>query len=89
MVFVDPAYTSQQCCECRHTDKKNERFPQHRPQGRRCVDCGARVTRPCHPSRVSGRRNPAASWALPPSPVLQDRVKLTATLPIDAVRRPR
>ncbi|MFF1396154.1 RNA-guided endonuclease InsQ/TnpB family protein [Streptomyces sp. NPDC058287] len=23
VVYVDPAYTSQQCCECGHTDKKN------------------------------------------------------------------
>ncbi|MFJ9909912.1 RNA-guided endonuclease TnpB family protein, partial [Streptomyces sp. NPDC101152] len=23
LVFVDPAYTSQTCCECGHTDKKN------------------------------------------------------------------
>jgi transposase len=23
VVFVDPAYTSQQCCECGHIDKKN------------------------------------------------------------------
>ncbi|MGW8764307.1 zinc ribbon domain-containing protein [Streptomyces sp. NPDC055815] len=57
LVYVDPAYTSQQCSECGHIDRKNRvdqatfacracgslmhAVPQHRPQGRDRVDCGA------------------------------------------------
>ncbi|MGW2207199.1 hypothetical protein [Streptomyces sp. NPDC001774] len=56
LVCAGPAYTSQQCSECRHTGRRNrrsqpvlrdppahgrQRVPQHRPQGRDRVDRGA------------------------------------------------
>ncbi|MGW2039479.1 RNA-guided endonuclease InsQ/TnpB family protein [Streptomyces virginiae] len=57
LVYVDPAYTSRQCSECGHIDRKNR---------------ADQVTRPCHPITgcLDEGANPTASWALPPSPAL-------------------
>jgi putative transposase len=59
VVFVNPAYTSQECAECGHTDRKN------RPnQGTfACRDCGVIAVSADHnAARVIAKRAPAA-WA--------------------------
>ena len=91
VVFVDPAYTSQQCSECDQIDNKNRASQSlficrncgvvahaDRNASRNIARKGEAVWTAGRESRVSatpqgcldGGDHPAASWALPPSPVL-------------------
>ncbi|MET9878796.1 transposase, partial [Actinacidiphila glaucinigra] len=56
LVYVDPAYTSQQCCECQYTDKKN-RASQARFE---CRSCGVVAHADLNASRNIARKGEAA-----------------------------
>ncbi|GAA3829213.1 hypothetical protein GCM10022206_79750 [Streptomyces chiangmaiensis] len=56
LVFVDPAYTSKQCSECLHIDKRN-RASQARFQ---CRSCGVVAHADLNASRNIARKGEAA-----------------------------
>ncbi|MGI5231582.1 RNA-guided endonuclease TnpB family protein [Actinoallomurus sp. CA-142502] len=91
VVFVDPAYTSQQCCECGHIDSDN-RVSQ---SVFLCRNCGVVAhadrnasrniarTRLCHPIEVPERRSPPSGQpgaTSKPGPLGPDKVDYRTSL---------